>query len=171
MSTTKEVPANIRSHGRGGAGNFNSKPGSSVDVQELQTPTIKTSTYTTGRGGSGNMAKYNPDDPTEARLAQDVEAPAHHNKEMQGTYHWGRGGEGNMTTLGKSGAEQARERSKDRKKTDRTLSHSSGNDNGNGSPHPEKKRSGSFLGRAKELLGLDKDKHGGHDPNNESAIE
>lgn len=36
----------------------------------LETPTIKSQMYTTGRGGSGNMAKN--DDPEAARRAQDV---------------------------------------------------------------------------------------------------
>lgn len=55
------------------AGNFGSsakdKP---VDPTSLETPTIKTKVYTTGRGGQGNMAKN--DSPEEARRAQDVTA-------------------------------------------------------------------------------------------------
>ena len=39
------------SHGRGGAGNINNKPQNNVDASDLKTPTIKTGTYTTGRGG------------------------------------------------------------------------------------------------------------------------
>lgn len=39
------------SHGRGGAGNINSKPSAPVAANDLQTPTLKSSTYTTGRGG------------------------------------------------------------------------------------------------------------------------
>ena len=39
---------------------------------DLETPTLKTDIYTTGRGGSGNMARNN--DPAEARRAQDVTA-------------------------------------------------------------------------------------------------
>ncbi|KAK3116564.1 hypothetical protein LTR53_002932 [Teratosphaeriaceae sp. CCFEE 6253] len=38
--------------------------------------------------------------PEIARASQDVDTPAHHDKEARGTYHWGRGGEGNMMTLG-----------------------------------------------------------------------
>lgn len=40
------------------------------DPVTLETPTLKTPVYTTGRGGSGNMAKN--DDPEAARRAQDV---------------------------------------------------------------------------------------------------
>jgi hypothetical protein len=43
------------------------------------------------------------DNAANARLAQDVDAPAHLAKPdppTTGTYHWGRGGEGNMMTLG-----------------------------------------------------------------------
>lgn len=38
----------------------------------LETPTLKGERYTTGRGGSGNMAKN--EDPEAARRAQDVVA-------------------------------------------------------------------------------------------------
>lgn len=48
----------------------------------------------------GNMATNHPSNPAIARAAQDVEAPASHEKEAKGTYHWGRGGEGNMMTVG-----------------------------------------------------------------------
>lgn len=98
------APPLAKSHGRGGAGNINTKPSSTITTSDLATPTIKGATYTTGRGGSGNMASANPSNPSEMRAAQDVDTPLHHSKEMQGTYHWGRGGEGNMTTIGKNGA-------------------------------------------------------------------
>lgn len=49
-----------------------------------------------------------------ARLAQDVEAPAHHQKEPKGTFHWGRGGEGNKVTVGGPNADaEVRSRSKE----------------------------------------------------------
>jgi len=59
------------SHGRGGAGNIGSAP-SDIEPPSLDTPTLKSDVYTTGRGGSGNMAKNN--DPDAARRAQDVVA-------------------------------------------------------------------------------------------------
>jgi hypothetical protein len=40
------------SHGRGGAGNMNAAGPSDVDPNALQTPTIKSQNYTTGRGGA-----------------------------------------------------------------------------------------------------------------------
>ena len=43
-----------------------------VDPVSLETPTIKSKVYTTGRGGTGNMARN--DNPEEARRAQDVVA-------------------------------------------------------------------------------------------------
>lgn len=106
-----------QSHGRGGAGNINAAPSPSLQPTDLQTPTLKSALYTTGRGGSGNMAINDPLNPAEARAAQDVEAPAHHSKEMQGTYHWGRGGEGNMTTVGKSERQQSKERKSSKERT------------------------------------------------------
>ncbi len=42
---------------------------------DLDTPTLKGNYYTTGRGGSGNMAKNT--DPEEARRSQDVVAYVH----------------------------------------------------------------------------------------------
>ncbi|KAF2166592.1 hypothetical protein M409DRAFT_23226 [Zasmidium cellare ATCC 36951] len=108
------------------------------------------------------MARNNPTDPSESRAAQDVEAPAHHGREMQGTYHWGRGGEGNMTVVGKS----EREASKERKK-ERALS-------------GEGERRGSFrsaVEKGKEILGLRREKervdaaNGGAGGNGESAVE
>lgn len=47
------------SHGRGGAGNFNSRPSDAgVTSQDLRTPMIKESTYTTGRGGEWISLAY-----------------------------------------------------------------------------------------------------------------
>jgi len=60
------------SHGRGGAGNFGAQKQEHIDPASLETPTIKSKVYTTGRGGQGNMAKN--DSPEEARRAQDVTA-------------------------------------------------------------------------------------------------
>lgn len=42
---------------------------------DLTTPTIKANIYTTGRGGTGNMAKNDKERPDLARVSQDVEAP------------------------------------------------------------------------------------------------
>lgn len=59
------------SSGRGGAGNFvDSTKSPKLQPEDLQTPTLKTSVVTTGRGGSGNMAKNV--DPVETRARQDV---------------------------------------------------------------------------------------------------
>ena len=49
------------------------------------------------------------DNPLNARAAQDVEAPAHHDREPKGTYHWGRGGQGNVMTLGSGEGKQRTE--------------------------------------------------------------
>lgn len=78
----------------------------------------------------------------EARKAQDVDTPVHHQNEPKGTYHWGRGGEGNMMTVG----------GKDADKKERPSSR----------PRDGKKeRSGSFqnaVNKGKEMLGLNKSK-------------
>lgn len=85
-----------------------------------------------------------------ARRAQDVEAPAHHEREAKGTYHFGRGGEANRMTLGaeeqKKGTNGERKRSKG----------------------PSEMRRGSFqaaVDKGKEMLGMGK-----KDANSECAI-
>jgi hypothetical protein len=57
-------------------------------------PTKISLDYTTGRGGSGNMAKNDPLHPELARASQDVEAPQH--REQTGPTHFGRGGAANV---------------------------------------------------------------------------
>jgi hypothetical protein len=146
-----------RSHGRGGAGNLSSKPPQNVTAEDLATPTIKSSTFTTGRGGAGNMQKKK--DEEAARAAQDVDTPAHHEKEMKGTYHWGRGGQGNMTTLtGKEGAANGN----GEKKKERKLSQGEGERRGSMK---------SALDRGKEMLGFGKKERAqAADAKNEDAI-
>lgn len=47
-----ETQVRSASHGRGGAGNINSKPiNNGIDAKDLETPHIKSQNYTTGRGG------------------------------------------------------------------------------------------------------------------------
>ncbi|KAL8718992.1 MAG: hypothetical protein Q9181_008124 [Wetmoreana brouardii] len=61
----------------------------------LTTPTIKSSVYTTGRGGSGNMKKNDPKHPEVARKSQDV-APMPRRLSDEGIVHTGRGGVANV---------------------------------------------------------------------------
>ena len=85
----------LQSSGRGGAGNIReSSKTPAVQVEDLQTPTLKTAVVTTGRGGSGNMAKN--DNPLETRLRQDVEPVVR--RASHGATHVGRGGTGNVFT-------------------------------------------------------------------------
>lgn len=63
------------------------------------------------------MATNDPANPSLARVAQDVEPPAYHNKTPKGTFHWGRGGEGNMTTVGNGEGGGEREKVKDQNKS------------------------------------------------------
>ncbi|KAK3337037.1 hypothetical protein B0T19DRAFT_396698 [Cercophora scortea] len=85
--------AHLQSSGRGGAGNIvDSSMSPKMLPQDLQTPTLKTSVVTTGRGGTGNMAKNS--DPVETRLRQDVEPVVR--RSSQGATHIGRGGTGNV---------------------------------------------------------------------------
>lgn len=71
------------------AGNVTTKAAQSPKFVAETTPTLKSKTYTTGRGGSGNMAKNDPQNPEEARRAQDVDVPGLTLPE--GTHHTGRG--------------------------------------------------------------------------------
>ncbi|KAK3694994.1 hypothetical protein B0T22DRAFT_477696 [Podospora appendiculata] len=85
--------AHLKSSGRGGAGNIvDSSMSPKMMPQDLKTPTLKTSVVTTGRGGTGNMAKNS--DPIETRLRQDVEPVVR--RSSQGATHIGRGGTGNV---------------------------------------------------------------------------
>ncbi|EPE28184.1 hypothetical protein GLAREA_04975 [Glarea lozoyensis ATCC 20868] len=82
------------SYGRGGAGNIGSTPVEPQPVSEkdLQTPTIKSDFYTTGRGGSGNMSKNVDAEAT--RRAQDVTGNPRRISENKS--HIGRGGSANI---------------------------------------------------------------------------
>lgn len=61
----------LQSSGRGGAGNIvDASKSPKLQPKDLETPTLKTPMVTTGRGGSGNMAKNT--DPVETRARQDV---------------------------------------------------------------------------------------------------
>ncbi|OJD32730.1 uncharacterized protein BKCO1_3600071 [Diplodia corticola] len=87
---------------------------SSSNPRDLVTPTIKSALYTTGRGGTGNMARNDPQHPEIARAAQDVEAPPtrpDHHHQHDGPKHFGRGGAANVTSeKGGGGPEEERER-------------------------------------------------------------
>ncbi|KAI4138951.1 MAG: hypothetical protein L6R39_006530 [Caloplaca ligustica] len=83
------------SHGRGGAGNIGPTVNSASSGKNLITPTIKSTIYTTGRGGSGNMKKNDPKHPEVARKSQDV-APVLPRRGSEGTGHTGRGGAANI---------------------------------------------------------------------------
>jgi hypothetical protein len=63
--------------------------------EDLSTPILKSNNYTTGRGGTGNMATNDPQRPEVARAAQDVEGPAKVS-EPKGAIHYGRGGAANI---------------------------------------------------------------------------
>ncbi|KAB8336722.1 hypothetical protein FH972_021031 [Carpinus fangiana] len=65
---------------------------------DLATPAIKQTTYTTGRGGSGNMATNLRSAPEYARAAQDTAAPPQRlgDDDAQTVTYTGRGGGGNV---------------------------------------------------------------------------
>ncbi|KAK4105512.1 hypothetical protein N658DRAFT_403744, partial [Parathielavia hyrcaniae] len=94
--------SNYRTSGRGGAGNMtdNSKaPQQFVQPEDLQTPTLKTSMVTTGRGGTGNFISGL--DAEEKRRRQDVE-PVVRRDSHGGMMHVGRGGTGNVAKADES---------------------------------------------------------------------
>ena len=68
-------------------GNVTAKPSDTPVGELMTTPTLKSKMYTTGRGGTGNMAKN--DNPEESRAAQDVDVPGILLSE--GPRHTGRG--------------------------------------------------------------------------------
>ncbi|OCK84139.1 hypothetical protein K432DRAFT_378887 [Lepidopterella palustris CBS 459.81] len=96
------------SHGRGGAGNFGKERRESFTTPEdLATPTIKSDHYTTGRGGTGNIAKNDPRHPEIARASQDVDSPVF--REHEGPHHYGRGGAANVAKPSEEEARIAKE--------------------------------------------------------------
>lgn len=103
------------SHGRGGFGNISNDPHVAATADSLHTPTLKQPTYTTGRGGAGNMAKN--DDPVKARERQDVDVPPIRLEDEGKGFHIGRGGEGNFkrrdSEESKEGKEKERQGSKE----------------------------------------------------------
>jgi hypothetical protein len=105
--------------------------------EDLTTPTLKSKAYTTGRGGTGNMAQNDPQRPEVARAAQDVEGPAKVS-EPTGPTHYGRGGAANII-----------EKNGDRKsgdaKRNKSVEAKPEEVNGNGK--------GGLLAKGKELLG------------------
>lgn len=86
---------------------------------------------------TGNIVSN--DNPANARKAQDVEAPLHHDRDLEGTYHWGRGGEGNKMKIGLDAHEKQNSGGAGEKRSDGAV------------------RRGSFQGvleKGKEMLGL-----------------
>jgi len=94
-------------YGRGGAGNVTTKSEKIPSANVETTPTLKSKMYTTGRGGSGNMAKNDLEHPEEARRAQDVDIPGLTLPE--GSHHTGRGGAANTYTPSELEQRQARQ--------------------------------------------------------------
>ncbi|GAB7357442.1 hypothetical protein MBLNU459_g8367t1 [Dothideomycetes sp. NU459] len=104
------------SHGRGGAGNIAPRSPALQPV-DLETPTIKTKTYTTGRGGTGNMAANDPLNPALARQAQDVDLPIAVAKEPENQFRYGRGGAANVAQLSQEQVGTAKSKTDPRRKS------------------------------------------------------
>ncbi|EAW23559.1 DUF3602 domain-containing protein [Aspergillus fischeri NRRL 181] len=107
------------SHGRGGAGNIYSTA-NPTSAKDLITPTIKQDTFTTGRGGSGNMVQYDPERPEIARELQDVESPPQRVEEAP--HHTGRGGAANAYVPTPEEEKKVREREEENLQRVRTAS-------------------------------------------------
>ncbi|KAL2165145.1 hypothetical protein VTH06DRAFT_441 [Thermothelomyces fergusii] len=104
------MASHLQSSGRGGAGNIvDSSKSPQLKPEDLQTPTLKTSMVTTGRGGTGNFAAGL--DAEEKRRRQDVEPVVR--RDSHGAMHIGRGGTGNVVKTGgaEDGAPLARMKS------------------------------------------------------------
>ncbi|KAK6538184.1 hypothetical protein TWF694_011066 [Orbilia ellipsospora] len=89
---SQELEHRERSTGRGGAGNFSTDP--ETEDEDFSTPTLKSSIYTSGRGGTGNMQNNDFEHPEYARAAQDVEMVPR--RPSTSDYHGGRSGAGNV---------------------------------------------------------------------------
>jgi hypothetical protein len=83
------------------------------DEQDVRIPILKGLVYTTGRGGSGNMALNDPENPEKARRAQDIEEPIRICNSSE--FHGGRGGAGNIANPDDVDAALAREEAEKRR--------------------------------------------------------
>lgn len=91
------------------------------DPADLKTPTIKSDLYTTGRGGTGNMALNLHSHPEFARAAQDVETyPSLGLLEPETSVHYGRGGAANVARLSSEAKAGAKERNDKRRRSEAT---------------------------------------------------
>ena len=88
----------------------------SLQPADLKTPTIKSQTYTTGRGGQGNMQPNVHPDIT--RQTQDVEAHPRAGREPEKNFQWGRGGAGNTASLSKDQIVDIKERNASRQRAE-----------------------------------------------------
>lgn len=121
-------------------------PSAYTKPEDLVTPTLKSDTYTTGRGGTGNMARNDPANPEIARLAQDVDAPAHIETQPK---HGGRGGAGNF--LGQETQQQQQHnKSGDAKPSSSDLNRTTTHDGE--AKRDEGAASKGLLGKGKDLL-------------------
>ena len=89
-----------------------------VDPTDLKTPTIKSDLYTTGRGGTGNMALNLHSHPELARAAQDVEMPPILGREPEHGVHYGRGGAANFAPMTSEARAIARDRNDRRRRSE-----------------------------------------------------
>ncbi|KAG6010162.1 hypothetical protein E4U21_007639 [Claviceps maximensis] len=113
------MTSQLSSHGRGGAGNMvDATKSPKLKASDLETPVLKTPVVTTGRGGTGNMAKN--DDPQATRLRQDVEAVPR--RYSSGAQHTGRGGAGNILRESEEPSDLARQTSKEQAIVDDSAS-------------------------------------------------
>jgi hypothetical protein len=101
-------------------GNVTAKTPQTSQTEPITTPTLKSKVYTTGRGGTGNMAKN--DNAEEARVAQDVDVPGITLPEAP--HHTGRGGAANTYTPTNSERLEAHEHNKKVRSESFNKSHS-----------------------------------------------
>lgn len=140
MAARTDSPSRFTS-GRGGAGKPFTQPRlltlylhdclgnmserrSSGTASDLVTPTIKSDTYTTGRGGSGNMTKLESIE--NARKAQDVDGVIH--REHEDAFHYGRGGAANVAKVSEEKKQHAHERNQ--LKSDESARQANGGEKG-----------------------------------------
>lgn len=107
------IPFSPKSHPLTLPGNIKQSPSLNPVPDDLATPTLKSNLYTTGRGGTGNMAANDHTDPSLARAAQDVDAPASLFKEPENHVHVGRGGAANVAKLSEEDARMNKERNQE----------------------------------------------------------
>lgn len=119
-SPRPQMLSNDQSDKTSPTGNYAARSPILAPADDFKTPTIKSDLYTTGRGGTGNMALNLHSHPELARASQDVSAVPVLGREPENSVHYGRGGAANVAHMSKEAKAGARARNASRRRSEAT---------------------------------------------------